>query len=143
MGHFEIASLINTRFKTLIEDVEILPTQYDNVNFNPPDALWARVNVLEGESIQVDIVGGVDKHRERTPGVLIVQLFQPMNKGEGDIRTMADKIKAAFRAVRVIGTAGVSDLLFRTPTVKRMGTDVKKEQWQLNVSCPFQYDEIA
>lgn len=128
-----MANTIRSRFKTLVGDVEKIPVHYDNEQKDKPEnKLWARLNILPGQSIQVEIG---KSERFRTPGVMIVQLFLPIGKGMRDLHKMADKIKTAFRAVTVTG------VVFRTPSEENVGRT--GSWWQMNVSIPFYADDTT
>jgi hypothetical protein len=131
----QLANTIRSRFKTQVADTQSLPTQYDNHSFdNPDNAQWCRLTINFGESFQASN-GGTGANRFRTPGVMTAQLFTPTGKGDKDILALADVIKTAFRCVTDSG------VVFKTPSIKRVGR-VKKE-WQINVNCPFYADDIG
>ena len=130
-----IANAIRSRFKTQVADVLSLPTQYDNHKLdNPDNAKWCRLTVKFGETIQKS-VGSPTGNRDRTPGVVIAQLFCPAGSGDGELLTVADAVIAAFK--RVTGT-GVT---FRTPSADVRGRN--GAEWQINVNCPFYADDIG
>ena len=134
MSHETLANTIRSRFKTQVADVESLPTQYDNAPLDKPEnAEWARITIKESESNQTSIGGSTNQHR--TVGVLIVQLFAPWGQGDKEARRLADVVKAAFLAITVSGVR------FRTPSVIPVGRT--GDEWQINVSCPFEKDDIA
>ena len=133
-SHETIHNVIRSRFKALVEDVETLATQYDNEGEDhPEDALWCRFTIRTGESDRADL--GVTPPRDRTVGVAIAQLFDPLEKGDKTILAMADKIKTAFKAVTDTGVT------FRVPSITIVGRDGK--WWQVNVTCPFYADVVV
>ena len=126
---------IRSRFKAQIEDVLSLETGYDNANFDPPDnANWCRLTIIPGNTDQVSI-GAPSSNRERTAGVMIAQLFAPLNAGDGTIVGVADSIRAAFKRVTASGVT------FETPKIVRVGR--QHGFWQINVACPFYTDDIG
>jgi len=129
-----IASTIRSRFKTLIATPHSLPTQYDNENETKQTDLWCRLSILFGDSFQASI-GAPSSNRYRDTGVVVAQLFLPLGKGDKQLYQTAGYIKTAFKSVSVSG------VVFRTPSVKRVGRS--ENFWQVNVSCPFYADEIG
>lgn len=135
MSHETIANTIRSRFKTLIADVESLTVQYDNQDFTPPDnIMWARCNIRFGESRQAS-TGSPGNNIFRVTGLLIAQIFQPLNLGDKAALELADSIADAFRAVTASG------VVFKTPSVSNIGRD--SAWWNVNVNCPFQADYLA
>lgn len=107
---------------------------YDVVYPNQPaprqeDALWIRASVQIGETIQASI--GINPIY-RTTGILFLQLFDNLEKGEKELLEGATAISALFRGVSVGMT------LYRSPSVAIIGRD--RNWWQVNVTCPFQHD---
>jgi len=130
-----LANIIRSRFKTQIADSQSLQTQYDNQNYdNPDNALWCRLTINYGNSLQVEM-GGASGNRYRTPGVMTAQLFAPIGNGDKQLLEMADLIKTAFRCITDSG------VFFQTPSIKRIGR--KDSEWQVNVDCPFYADDIG
>lgn len=131
--------LMRARYKTKVIDLEDVPTQYDNQaeedkQFRKPDNTeWVRMNIRPAASVQVDICPG--RPRSRTTGSIIFQVFSPVGKGDAAAIKLADKIKAAFRMVTADG------IVYFEPTITTVG--VTQSWWQVNVTCPFQYDEIV
>ena len=129
-----MANLIRKRFKTQIQDLisPDLPTQFDNAPFSKPDKTrWARVVILPGESRQVEL-GATTRHR--TPGVVIVSIFIPLEQGDKEAYVIADLIGNAFRSVSDGG------VVYRTPRINQIRRLSK--EWQLNVELPFTADII-
>ncbi|HBG77504.1 MAG TPA: hypothetical protein DDW84_01460 [Phycisphaerales bacterium] len=135
MTHETVANTIRGRFKTLIADTNSLSTQYDNQDFTKPadGSMWCRLTIKEGDSEQVSI-GSTGSRTERTSGIVIAQVFTPIGIGDKAGIVMADKIKVAFRRITVNGVR------FLTPSIKRIGR--VDSEWQINVVCPFKFDEI-
>ena len=117
-----------------------LPTQYDNAEFtkpNPQDPttpVWAAFSIRLGDAVRADI-GSTASRRFRVVGVAYVQLFGPVDKGQENILTIADRVVAAFRDVVA------SSITYRTPSVSIPGRD--GGWWQVTVACPFQADYLA
>jgi hypothetical protein len=135
MTHETAANIIRTRFKTLIADAYGLSTQYDNQDYvkSATASIWCRLTIKEGDTFQVSIGGS--NCRDRTPGIVIAQIFTPVGIGDKSAVAMADLIKAAFQRAYDTGVR------FRTPSIKRVGRI--DSEWQVNVVCPFRFDNIA
>lgn len=131
----DMNKLMRARYKAKVVDLEDVPTQYDNQSdFAKPDnADWVRMNIRPAASVQVDICPG--KPRSRTTGSIIFQVFSPIGKGDASAMKLADRIKSAFRMVTADG------IVYSEPTITTVG--VTQAWWQVNVTCPFQYDEIV
>jgi len=106
--------------------------QYDNQEFvKPQDQIWVRVTILNGHSA----AKAIGSQRFRNPGVMIAQIFGPIGDGDRDQTRVADTIRREFRAV----TDG--DVSWHTPSQDRVGRD---DNWyQINVNCPFYWDETS
>jgi hypothetical protein len=125
---------IRARFKAQVATPESLATQYDNAPFNKPeDSIWCRWTILPGEDTKVSM-GSPGASLYRTVGIAVAQLFGPLRAGDSPLWDVADKVKAAFESESFDG------IVFKTPNVKRVGE--RNGQWQVNVTCPFHYDEI-
>jgi len=129
-----IANTIRSRWKSQVADILTLPTVYDNAppSSQPEDAKWARVWIVWGDSLLVEI--GAQKNF-RTVGQLVANLFLPVEKGDKDLLAVADTIRSAFRAVTVSG------VVFRSPSITTVGRT--GNWWQVDVSCPFYTDELV
>lgn len=135
MSWSAIANTIRSRFKNQIADAESLTTQYDNQSLdNPDNEIWCRLTIKSGETTQ-ESIGSPSSNRERTSGAMIAQLFAPTGKGDGDLKELAETIRAAFKRVTQSGVT------FRTPSIKEQGK--REGMWQVNVVCPFYADDIG
>jgi hypothetical protein len=83
---------------------------------------------------------GAPKTLDRHVGVVFAQIFVPAGQGEERARWLADKASEIFRKLDV--TAGTGKLTFRVPSIQAadQGGD---DWWQINVVCPYQYDELT
>lgn len=135
MSWSAIANTIRSRFETQIATPESLVTQYDNQSLdNPDNEIWCRLTIKSGETTQ-ESIGAPSSNRDRTSGVMIAQLFAPIGKGDGDLKELAETIRAAFKRVTQDGVT------FRTPSIYEQGT--REGMWQINVVCPFYSDDIG
>jgi len=126
---------VNSRFKTQVADTQSVATIYDNFPGDPPvDTIWVRWSVRQAVASQVSF-SGASSGRFRHPGLAIAQIFVPVDSGTQDGIQLADIIKAAFRAVTV------ASVTYQTPYFTQVG--VTDGWWQMNVSCPFYFDEVV
>ena len=113
-------------------------TQFDNQVIDHPDAasgdLWVRLSVKPGESEQQDI-GGATPVRQRTIGVVIAQVFSPLDVGDKPARDLAELIRAALSRKRD------GKVQFRVAAIETIGRD--DPWWQVNVTVPFYEDEVV
>lgn len=108
--------------------------QYDNTHIDPqPDYMWIRTTLLIGESLQIEL-GPTGS--DRTVGLLIAQIFAPRKEGLGRALRIADTVRDAFNPKTE--TDGVTYL---TPSIVNAGRS--GEFHQMNVRCPFQFDEVT
>jgi hypothetical protein len=126
--------VLTSRFETLVETPQSVPTAYDNMPFTKPtNSKWARWTVKVGSTNLIEIGSTLKTYRRI--GVAIASLFVPINDGIQVITTLADVVETSFR------TLTVSGVKFGTPTPTVVGGD---GQWfQMNVSCPFEVDFFA
>lgn len=111
-------------------------TQNDNhVRTSPDDgSLWVRLSVRPGESEQRELGGATNAVRQRTIGVVIAQVFAPIDVGDKSARDLAELIRAVFSRKR----DGM--VQFRVPSIQTIGR--RDNWWQVNVTCPFYEDEV-
>lgn len=102
---------------------------YENVEFNPPnDSSWVRLNIINGTSGYRTINNGI-----RRPGVIVVQIFAPINEGTKTIKGYADTILAIFQ------NQTFSGIVCNVASVEKVAPS---NVWQqVNVSIPFWRDE--
>lgn len=102
---------------------------WDNTKFDATGKpSWLRPTVQFGESRKLDLL-----KRERTVGVLIIQVFVPLFSGLRGATQLADQIAALFRSVTV------NTIVFKVPSQTRVG-DTKDGWFQVNVTIPFYWD---
>jgi hypothetical protein len=131
------SSTINTELRThynLWVDKPV--TEFPNELFTPlnPVAMWARFTILLGEELRMDIGTGSTGGVYRLPGVLIVQLFYPQNKGNGTVLSKADSLASHFR-----NWCG-STITCEAATVEEIGNE--NGYFQVNVTIPFRQDNV-
>lgn len=125
---------IETRFKTLVATPQSLTTEYPNSAPLSPAAgtRWARVTV-RADDAGIPEIG--PSPRNRIVGVMIVQLFAPLNEGMGETLDIVDAIVQNFRGTSANGIrwdSAYANLVGRDPN----------GFWQTNVTCRFTADLI-
>lgn len=140
MGYAAGHNAIRTRFNTEWAGgaYSTVPVAWANAEFDPPsEDEWVRVTIFDAEAFQVSI-GGVAGagNTYRHPGIVVVNIFVPINVGDGLALAMADAVATIFRAWQDATTK----TRFLTPSVSRIGTD--GNWFQINVTCPFERDEL-
>lgn len=126
------AEVIRQRFASLIETGEGIPTQYDNLPFDPPqNDEWIRWTNLSGRSFQASLG---KSRRWRTPGVAVAQVFVPIETGDDRAMQITDLIEGAFRGVSVNGVT------FEETSVSNEGRSDNWYQW--NVECSYYFDDV-
>lgn len=130
-NHETLANDIRTKFTTDISTPQSITTLYDNDITDPPgNTLWMRLSIIEFDNERVTIGGTTSKFR--TFGEMAVQIFSPINTGDGGSRNLADDIHTVFRSLIYNG------IVFRTPSINVIGRS--DSWWQINVNCPFYTD---
>lgn len=108
---------------------------YEGNPGEPPasvDALWGRFVVNNGEAIQREL--GRVGSRFAVPGMAVLQIFGPLDRGSAAILQIADAIANEFRAESLAN--GV--VTMGQPTLRRIGRDGARLQY--NLELPFRAD---
>ena len=130
---------VNKRFRVQVQEAQTpnLPTLYDNMpeeEFEKPaSGMWARVKLLIDDEQQADF--GDSNVRERTFGVVRVELHEKVGKGTKNINTLADSVASAFKRLTA------DSVVYRTPRIVPAGQE--DNWWVVNVTCPFYTDSLA
>lgn len=129
------AAVLRSRFHEVATTLHSVTVQYDGEEQveQDPTGLWARFTVLHGDQRAVEHVGASRLYR--TVGLGSALIFVPLEAGEREALRLADQIADHFRSVSDRGVT------FKTPLVS--GTQRAGAWWQVVVTCPFQWDEIA
>lgn len=119
-----IRTLINTNWTKT-------PIAWDNVKFDPPsNGPYIAVSILEAETFHAAI--GVPK-MTRTSGVIAIQIFDLIGRGDGTVREYGDDLSDIFIA------ANLSGITLLAPSFVPVGPG--PVYWQGNLSVAFWYDE--
>lgn len=120
---------------TVLQNWAATPISWPNRDFTPPESSeWIAVSIRAGDSQQIEIGSPTITHRHS--GLVYVQIFSPIGKGDKAALDIADQIAALFRRYRQSVTNG--GIVFRTPTIRAVGVD--GAFFQVNVSVPYVRD---
>jgi hypothetical protein len=111
------------------------PTEFSNEPFdNPiPATIWARFNVIDVDEKQISI--GDITQEYRNSGILIVQLFAPLDQGIISILQTADTLANMFRGW------GGNTVTCNEATIKKVGSN-NNGWYQINVSIIYRVDTL-
>lgn len=135
MGRFtEPLAAMESRFKTLVEDVLSIPVQYQNAPQidKPIDSEWLRFSILTGASVLSAFGGGSLKEYEQV-GVMSASIFTPTGYGSAIADNISDTIDEAFRGATLSLTAQY--VYFDVPS--RITIGVSDEWHQVNVDTTY------
>lgn len=119
-----------------------IPMEYPNV----PDsatlraakdskAMWGRLTIRDGAGFATDI--GTNPNR-RWPGIVIIDIFGPRDKGTKDLRTRATSIGNAM-----IGHT-FSNILIRTPELLIIDKNKESPDWcHAQLTVPFELNQLT
>lgn len=105
-----------------------VPMQGRNRKFDPPeDKIWARFSTVGGEGS----FGELGHKWIRQRGVVVIQLFAPLNTGTADIDALAEDIKETFSG----STYGYLELAAGSWNEVPTTTDF----YHINVNLPYRH----
>jgi len=133
MSYDAAAAEIRGRLKT--QWGAITPIEWPNLTFAAPNpaAPWMRFTIKEGDAAQLSI--GADKKDRRHPGIITLQFFDGLNKGDGPLTRLADQ------AVDIFQNWCGATVRCLTASVKTIGND-GQGWYQINVTIPFYWDDL-
>jgi hypothetical protein len=119
-------SVIESRFKDNWNTTDIA---WSNTSFDiPSNDEWVKFTILNGATIYRSLDGG-----KRHTGVIVVQIFVPVNTGTNTARVYSDTIASIF------DSQSFNDVVCDTASIYTIGETGK---WhQMNVEVPFWRDE--
>jgi hypothetical protein len=128
-----LEAMSNT-IRATVQLLDVSPIVWDN---DPnlvvrQDVVQLRASIRLGEQRQVS-TGGVKRFRQG--GALVLQVYNPLGKGDQANLSLIDTILLFFRCKTYDG------VVFATPTLETVGRNDK--YWQVNAICPFYYDILA
>lgn len=128
---------INAAFDTAWADQT--PVEWPNVEFTKPNpkSAWVRITVDGNLAGQAGFGDGV---LHRNSGLIFVQVFIPDNDGPADADTYAQSAANALQYKRIDHISGGRPLRTWGATQRTVGN---QDGWyQVNVTIPFDYDEV-
>lgn len=133
MSYASVQRELESHFATNWTDT---PVAYDNVP-NPTiedNNSWIRFTITYGPAKQVSMGGG-DSNFHRFTGIVNVQIFAPLDSGSKPALELADKVVSMFTGNRI----GQSQMY--TAETQILGDD-GYNRYQVNVVCPFHFDNV-
>jgi hypothetical protein len=124
---------IRTRFNTQWASATTIA--WPNVDFDPPEEeSWVRFSIEDAGAL-VASFGDPGNNTTRHSGLIIINVFSPLKKGDGAALALCDNVAAAFRGWSD-ATSGVK--VRQAPFVRRV--EAKQKWYQFNVLIPFERD---
>jgi hypothetical protein len=116
------------------------PVAWPNANFTPPQGQpWVRFGVFPAHAAQVSM-GGAGNRRFRRSGLLIIEVFTPAGRGDGEANVLAEQVAAIFRGVTAEGVRYAGP---KGESPRRLPGRVDGAWYQVPVHVPYQSDELA
>lgn len=138
MSSVEERSAIGTLFN--VNWGSTTPVAWPGVKFTPPeDDNWVRLVFGQFDAFHVEM--GPTNAQERAVGLIIVQVFTPLGRGDKTALELADQVTQIFRYNKRVA-AGEGDVRFRAPIVGQGGVDAEGLYYQVNVSIPYAHDSV-
>ena len=112
------------------------PIAWGNAQFTPPDAAaWVRFNVHHFPDAEIASFGAPGANLRRIDGTVIVEVFVPMNSGEGVLDDLCDDVAAIYR-----DHTDQQGLRFGEPSMTNVGP---QDGWfKKDVLSPFVRDTV-
>jgi hypothetical protein len=108
-----------------------VPIAWPNTPFTMPQGqVWIRPNFLQVDNFNIV----VDKQVKRKTGILLIQVFAPLNKGDQEAISMVDQLDTLFTNQRINYTVCES-------AVPRHIGDEGNGWYQINVNIDFWHDD--
>lgn len=131
MSNQTLATLIRTRYSTLVLAEKNIHTVYDNQeDVGRTDAtIWCRLSILDGKARQMDVVAS--GAFIESVGEVRADIFTPLNQGDKEARDFADTIRKHFTSETV------ANVIYGVPSVETRGR--QENYWMITVIIPFRY----
>lgn len=127
------------------------PVSIPNKDFTPPqDTEWVRLSLQQADAFRLEMGAGANR-QSRTVGIVFVQVFVPVDTGDGRASELADLAAAIFRdqVVELLdprdGVTVIGRMIFRSPTISEGGDsqiETKGVFFQMQVGIPYIGDSI-
>jgi len=141
MSHQEAMEFIRGRFLTEIQTPQDILIAYPNdvprnkdgeatEDIGTITTLWARLSIkpVPSERIEMGTPG-----RFRNPGLIMLQMFVPLQSGTKALYDLADTVTTAFRSTVRDG------IIYHRVDVEEAARE-SEGWWQLNVNIPYSFD---
>lgn len=135
MSFGTVRNAINAAFNTAWASAT--PIAWPNVEFTKPDSAWVRITVDGNVSDQAAFGDGV---LHRNSGLIFIQVFIPDNQGPSSADTYAQNAADALQYKRIDHVSGGRPIRTWGATQRTVGND--NGWFQVNVTIPFDYDEV-
>ena len=117
---------IENRLETLWNTTAI---HWDNVSFTEPASkTWIKCNILNASSTY----RAIDSKKKHI-GLIILQIFVPINSGTAVVRGYADSLAAIFE------NQNFDDVVCGIASIEKVG--INTVSYQINVKIPYRRDE--
>ena len=121
------------------------PYELDGERFTPPgvtDTPWVRVVVRDLPPRSVSHGPPGDRVR-RARGQVVAQVFAPPfpDDGSGGALAIAQTFRALFDGKDILPSGGGEGLTFEDGLIRRVGIDDDTGEYQVNVTCPFDFND--
>ena len=125
----------DAKFAVVLTCLEDRPIVWSDFGARPPsdNIPWARVILRHTGGGQSSLAGEVGTRRFTRSGILLIQLFTPIGRGQFETYPLAQKVANAFEDSRL-------DVWFRNIRIMERGTSGSSEQ--IDVLADFSYDEV-
>ena len=112
-----------------------MPIVWSDFGAKPPidNVPWARVILRHTGGGQTSLSGEAGARRFSRSGIILIQLFTPIGRGQFETYPLAQKVANAFEDSRL-------DVWFRNIRIMERGTSGSSEQ--IDVLADFSYDEV-
>lgn len=97
------------------------------------DEKWVRFTLQSGDARRISVG---NPGRFRRIGRVIVQVFVPLNTGDGEAIRLADRVADIYRDQTITTASGA--VRFAAPSLREIG--VSDMWYQVNTICPFTRD---
>ena len=112
------------------------PVAWSNAQFTPPDnASWVRFSIHHFPEGEIASFGSPGSNLRRVDGTIIVEMFAPMNVGEGALEILGDAVAAIYRDV-----TSQDGLRFGEPSTTNVGP--QGGWYKRDVLVPFVRDTV-
>jgi len=136
MTSIDYTSQLRSFFKSQIVDPNKYVVEWPNTLLDENDLdknnVWMRFNILLSDRKQVS-TGQTSRIRQL--GLCVIQIFGKQDTGELDVYKVVDVIIPIMQTKMLVG-----GVVLETPKIEIIGK--REGRWQVNVTCPWHFDEL-